>query len=199
MPYKTVIYAYDKKLNSLNYLNSVRLNCGGFQLKAILSAFGKDNKPDLKSYLSIGTRITGFTLKQLQKAIISHDLVTSVKYVTGLSDNEKIKILKECIDKNQPVILAIGYGYRKNQAYSNFKRMFFGHWISIWGYDNESGNFLIYDSLNKETIENELPAGNLIRSYKEILRDWQGTFYFKYLKMKNLYLPISKINTNKQN
>lgn len=190
MPYKTVINAYNENLNSFNYLNSINLNCGGFQLKAVLSAFGKDTKPDLKSYLSIGTRITGFTLKQLQKAVITHGLETSPKYVTGLPDNEKIKILKNCIDKNQPVILAIGYGYRENQGYSKFKRMIFGHWISIWGYDDESENFLIYDSLNKKTNENKLPAGNLVRSYKEILRDWQGTFYFKLLRMEDLYLPI---------
>jgi len=47
------------------------------------------------------------------------------------------------------------------------------HWITLWGYDKRKQFFYVYDSgLPKNYWNKKLPIGNTMRTYKEVLIDW---------------------------
>ena len=81
-----------------------------------------------------------------------------------------------------------------NGKFNLLQALIIGHWVSLWGFDDKKKVFYLYDSAVplKEWKKN-LPIGNVIRSYDNVLRDWElgGRFGFgigkyKYIVVKNI-------------
>ncbi len=162
------------------YLKQGLGGCGAYSVKAILSAYDKDDERSPYDYcpnlLLKYTRAPTASIKWV-KVLQSYGINAQSGNAKHLSDKERIDLLKNLIDKNTPVMLRVGNGYLPNGKYSNLIASFIGHWITIWGYDNREQVFYIYDScvsLNKHN--KTIPVGNTKRTSEEVLRDWGKGF-----------------------
>ena len=90
-----------------------------------------------------------------------------------LTDEQRIVLLEKLIDEDKVVMLRIGNGYSKSGKYSSFVASFLGHWITLWGYNDDEKVFYVYDSyVSLKRHDKRIPIGNTKRTYAEILRDW---------------------------
>lgn len=174
------------KIKPKEYLEQGMRYCGGYTIKAILSAYKLDDGRKPNEYLPSLKKSLGFTTpKIIQRVLKTYRINSQIKNADKLSDKEKIELIKNEINKNHPVVILIGNGYSKKGKYSWLQRQLIAHWISVWGYNDKEKVFYIYDSFahKKENI----PIGNVKRTYSQVLRDWNGAFYTKsylYIKIK---------------
>jgi hypothetical protein len=173
------------------YLFQQFLHCGGFTVKAVLSAYGLDDKKSPKEYHAnpVMRFLGAATVKDLVKEIEKKGLTVTKENVHRKKDEEKLNAIKNLLKKDIPVIIPISGGYNHNGEYSKLAGTFLGHYISIWGFDDEKKVFYIYDSYIRGN-EDTLPIGNVERSYKDLLRDWKGPLHHKLLGYDYLYLAI---------
>ena len=92
-----------------------------------------------------------------------------------MSDNKRIKFLKDSIDNWDPIMLEIAHWYKQIKwhiKHKNIIRMaYLHHWISVWWYDDGTKEFLIYDSSMDQNSDWIL---NLRLKYDDLLfyRKW---------------------------
>jgi len=172
------------------YLKQGLSYCGGYQIKGILSAFGKGNR-DPKDYASFFGISTGnFIIRRLRE----HGLNASVESAKGFTDKKKLEILKKYLQKGFPVILRIGNGYMPNGKFNLLQALIIGHWISVWGFDDKKGIFYLYDSAAPvKDWKRNLPIGNVVRSYESVLRDWRLGGRFGFGIRKYNYIAVQNI------
>lgn len=158
------------------YLTQGPSHCGVYSVKAILSAYGLDNKSHPKFYHpNWFGRLTGITLgKQYYVNILKNYGIPAERGTAkSLSNEEKIDLLKKFLSQDTPVMIRIGNGYFHSLEYSPSLGRIVAHWITLWGYDDNKQIFYVYDSgLLKKHWNKSIPAGNTTRTYPEILRDW---------------------------
>lgn len=163
------------------YLEQGLIQCSAYSVKAILSAYGKDVKKHpreyqptlLAKYTSVTTRI------RLAEILQTYGVPAKKGDVKNLFDAQRIELLRKFIDEDKVVALRIGNGYSKSGRYSPFVASFMGHWITLWGYNDEKQIFYVYDSyVSLERHDKTIPVGNTTRTYAEILRDWGKGFPF---------------------
>lgn len=78
-------------------------------------------------------------------------------------------------------MLRVGNGYAKSGNYHPIAANVIGHWISLWGFDDEKQVFYVYDpyvALSRH--DKDIPIGNTARTFSEILRDWGKGFPFAW-------------------
>lgn len=164
------------------YLEQGLTQCGAYSVKAILNAYGKDDKKHPRDYnlhfLGKYTSITGNNT--WPKVLRSYGVPAQKRSNTrNLSNEERIELLKKIIDEDKMVMLWIGNGYSKNGKYSPFRAFFVGHWITLWGYNDGEKVFYIYDAyVSLKRHDKTIPIGNTKRTYAEIIRDWGKGFPF---------------------
>jgi len=153
-------------------------HCGAYTTKAILSAYKRKTENNVKSYhISFLGKTTGGIFPRTFIKLLGKNGVNAIaKKANNLTDEDRIFLLKNLLNKNRPVILLIGNGYGKNGKHSSLKAKLVGHWISLWGYDENKNRFYVYDSAARN-IDNQIPIGNISRSYQEIIRDWNGPIF----------------------
>ena len=154
--------------------------CGACSVKAILSAYGKDDKEKAQDYLpGILKYVRPPTGKILIDVLKSYGFNASLESAKHLSDQERLSLLKELIDKDTPVMLRIGNGYLPNGKHSKLIAAFIGHWITLWGYNDDEGVFYVYDPyLSIKRYDKTIPIGNVKRTFDEVLRDMGYGFPF---------------------
>lgn len=163
------------------YLKQGLSHCGTYCVKAILSAFGLDDKKHPKEYHTnwIGRSLFSFATgkRYYDKIFASYGIRTETNTAKHLSNEEKLKLLNTILREDSPVMIRIGNGYISDQ-YNSVLGKIIPHWITLWGYDDGKGIFYVYDSgLPKKYWNSNLPTGNTTRTYREILRDWDfGTW-----------------------
>ncbi len=162
------------------YLEQGLTQCSAYCVKAILSAYGKDDKKYPRDYQpNLLTKYTGINNGPIlwPKVLKSYGLYAEKGDTKDLSDEQRIKLLERFIDEDKAIMLRIGNGYSKSGKYSPFVASFMGHWITLWGYNNEEKVFYVYDSyVSLERHDKTIPVGNTKRTYVEILRDWGKGF-----------------------
>src|SRR3989344_5428262 len=142
-------------------------------------------------------RLTGLTLSKqyLVDILKSYGLNARVGYAENLSDQEKLDLLKTNLAEDKPVMVRIGNGYILSNKHNPVLGKIVGHWITLWGYDNENQIFYVYDSgLLRKYWNKSIPIGNTTRTYQEILRDWNfGGFqlwYWFITRKNNMYVKV---------
>lgn len=95
------------------YLQQGLGHCSVYSIKAILSAYGLDNKQHPKEHhtnrLSKIIEIT-FGGHCIIKILISYGLNAENDNAKNLSDSDKIELLEKIISSNTPVMMRIGNG-----------------------------------------------------------------------------------------
>ena len=164
------------------YLVQGHVHCGAFTIKGVLSAFGRDVKRTPAEYNDfwIGKTFGLIYPKQMLQILNKHGLQTQMESATNLNAEEKLKLLKQKLNDSSPVILLIGNGYDTKGNYIPLAAKIAKHWVTLYGYDDNSGVFYEYDScVKKENYNKDTPIGNIARTYKEVVRDWnEGTIPF---------------------
>ncbi len=166
------------------YLEQGLTQCGAYTVKAVLSAYDKDANDHPRDYQPNWlAKYTGVNQGPhlWPKVLQAHGLPAEERYATNLSDAERLALLKSLLDSDNPVMLRIGNGYAKSGKYHPWAAELIGHWISLWGYDDEKQIFYVYDScVAKSRYDKSIPIGNTTRTFSEILRDWGKGFPFAW-------------------
>lgn len=185
------------------YLKQGITHCGAFSVKGILSAFGKDDKKRPEEYYPKGPwmgQVMAVTYGPAMwiGVLQSYGVKAQGKNAERLTDKDKLVLLKTLLSKNTPVMVNIGNGYLQNGSYSSFVQKIAGHWITVWGYDDTKEVFYVYDScVPKNLYDKNIPVGNKMRGYEEMVRDWRGATISKFLHLsvpqKYFYIQIDPL------
>ena len=173
------------------YLEQGLTQCGAFSVKAILSAYGKDDKKHPREYQpNFLAKYTGINrgLILWPKVLQSYGIPAQKDNAKNLADEQRVELLKKLIDEDKVVMLRIGNGFSKSGKYNSLVASFMGHWITLWGYDDEKQIFYVYDSYVPLTKHDKtIPVGNTTRTFSEILRDWGKGFppvwHYSFIKV----------------
>lgn len=188
-------YAHHYAVNVVSTLPSeyptqVGLTCGEYNVRALLDAFDVEYRPDKRPRLRV--RVFGLSfITDLEGVLERHGVDTEIRHASDLHDESRLALLRGHIDSHEPVILAVGNGHLTRTRDSALARSVLGHFITIYGYDAERDVFFVYDPYLRGEPPEPLPAGNVERTSDEILRDWKGPFYYRFIGMDHVYLPIS--------
>ena len=90
-------------------------------------------------------------------------------------------------------MLAIGYGYLRRGEYRAWRRLWVGHYITLYGYDDEAEVFYLYDPWLEGDYPSDIPVGNEVRTYAQVLDAWRGPVYYDLIGMRWFYLAVSGI------
>jgi len=173
-----------------DYPHQVGFTCGEYNVRAVLDAFDIEYRPEDRPRLR--ERVFGLSfVSDLHRALARHGVDAEIRRATELHDESRLALLRGHIDSHEPVILAIGNGHLSRDRDSALARALLGHFITIYGYDAERDVFFVYDPYLRDDPPRHLPAGNVERTSREILRDWKGPFYYRFISMDHVYLPIS--------
>jgi len=110
------------------YLEQGLIHCGAFSVKAILSAYGKDDGRRPHDY---NTTILGklFSLagpKTWPRVLMSYGFNVERNRVRNIWNEERLKFLKETIDHDSAIMIRIGNGFLKNGRYNSLVAYFPG-------------------------------------------------------------------------
>ncbi len=158
--------------------------CGGFSVKGILSAFGKDDREsafDYYPFLKWGVLSTPSRWRRMFEAY-----GLQVRLGKADDDADAVALMKGELDKGRVLMLRIGNGYTKQGVWHRLAWRSIGHWITLWGYDDNDRTFYIYDSWIPQGRAH-LPVGNIKRPYMDVARDWNGGFPFRW---RRTYLAV---------
>jgi hypothetical protein len=196
-----MVSKYIASIKPKEYLKQGLSHCGVYSVKAILSAYGKDNKVHPKEYHTnwIGRNLFSFATgeKYYNNILASYGIKSETKSAEDLSDKEKIELLKNILSKDTPVMIRIGNGYFPDKKYNPIIGKLMPHWITLWGYDDNKQLFYVYDSgLPVKFWDKSLPVGNTKRTHDEIIRDWNfgrlQPWCWNTSSRNNLYVEIIK-------
>lgn len=157
------------------YLKQGIIHCAVYSAKGVLSAYGKDTHNDPRDYHIhwLEKCIGGIWPTRIPKVLEHHGVKASCQ--SAQRAENKLVILKRELAQDKPVIILIRNGYRGNGNYSALRGYLFnvGHYITLYGYDDDKEVFYVYDScIAKKNYHEDIPIGNTTRTYQEILRDW---------------------------
>ncbi|MBN1373488.1 MAG: hypothetical protein JW987_16235 [Anaerolineaceae bacterium] len=176
------------KLSS--YPRQEGMTCGETNARTIVEGFGRSYKPLASPPLRV--KWVGFSYPRDIETLLRHNgLSASVRHASRLEDPARLKLIMAHIDRDEPVILAIGDGHLQRNTDSPLARLFVGHFITVYGYNLEQQIFYIYDSWLDGDFDGEIPVGNEVRSFSVLLRDWRGPLYYPLIGMKHIYIPVS--------
>ena len=173
------------------YPHQVGLACGEYNVRAILDAFDIDYRPDLRPRLRV--RMFGLSfVSDIRHVFARHGVDAEIRHATELHDDSRLALLRGHVDSHEPVILAIGNGHLSRTRDSALARALVGHFITVYGYDAEQDVFFVYDPYLGGEPPKPLPAGNVERTSQQILQDWRGPLYYRFIGMDHVYMPISR-------
>jgi hypothetical protein len=177
------------------YPHQLGLTCGEFNLMGIVDAFDLDYQQLERPRLRI--RMFGFSfIQDIVERLQAHGLSAPVRLANRLSDREKLALLKDHLDQDQPVLIAIGNGHFSRSRFAPVARYFVGHLITLFGYSDHHRCFYVYDPYLAGPYTGDIPVGNEVRSYEQLLWDWQGPFYYRFIGMDHVYVPVSHWQSN---
>ena len=173
-----------------SYPRQIGLACGDYNVHALLDAFDIEYEAEPEPPRRV--RLFGLSfVTDLRDALARHGVETAVRHASELHDESRLALLRGHIDSHEPVILAIGNGHLSRTRDSALARALLGHYITIYGYDAGRGVFFVYDPYLEGEPNEQLPAGNVERTAEEVLRDWGGPIYYRWIGMDHVYLPVS--------
>ena len=172
------------------YLQQGKGHCGVYTIKAILNAYNKDLNKDPKDYhIHWYERQFGFMLPwSVMKVLKLHKLQAILSSGRNLSADQKLFLLKKLLSNDTPIAISIGNGYLPNGEYNEKQVKTLYHWVTLWGYNDNTQEFYVYDSCVPKEYYDTIPIGNKKRSYTEIIRDWNAGI--KPWFLRNLYIHI---------
>jgi len=163
-------------------------HCGAFSVAAILEAYSKIDNIGHPRNLYLWWIVILPTPNLWIRVFKKYGIDAGIKSSEGLSDNGKIDLLKRLLSEDKPVMLLVGNGYWRGK-YSKLRSRLIWHWITLWGYDDLKKIFYVYDSAVPKNLYDDIPVGNKMRNYSDIIRDWKSS-YFPGLLGRCVYIFI---------
>jgi len=173
-----------------SYAHQKGLTCGEYNVRGILDGFSIPYQVPDSQRLRVSIFGLSF-INDISTLLQVHGLSAPVRYASKLADNAKLKTVQDHIDKDEPVLLAIGNGHLSRNLYSPIARILIGHFITVYGYNTGKEIFYVYDPYLEGPYHEEIPVGNEVRTFGEFLRDWNGPFYYRFINMDHVYVPVS--------
>jgi hypothetical protein len=156
--------------------------------RSVVESLGFSFRPLANPGLMIS--LFGYSLiGSLQELFESHGIDATARSAFHLDDEGRLDALRSQVRSGHPVVVAIGNGHLRRGAYTPVARWLLGHYLTIYGFDDPTRTFFVYDSYLAGEPDDPLPAGNETRSYGEMLRDWSGPFYYPVIGRRFVYLP----------
>lgn len=173
-----------------SYPRQEGLSCGETNARSVIECSGNVyHRPSQPGML---VRLFGYSLlRSLQTLLESHGLNAPIRSAAGVDDADKLNLLRAHLETGYPVVIAIGNGHLRRGGYVAAARLVLGHYLTLYGFDDPTETFFLYDSYLDGEPDGWLPAGNEIRTYSEILRDWRGPIYYPLIGRRYVYIPIS--------
>ncbi len=176
-----------------SYKHQDGLTCGEYNIRGILESFNIPYKQLDKPRMRV--KIFGFSfISDISAVLQDHGLIAPVRFANKMTKPDQLKTLTGHIDKDEPVLIAIGNGHLSRERFSNLARSFIGHFITIYGYHPHKEIFYVYDPYLYGSYKEEIPVGNEVRTYAELLKDWEGPFYYPFINMNHVYIPVKPTN-----
>ena len=129
-------------------------------------------------------------VKDIQNILRLNGLCASIRHASNLDDQARLKTIQDHVDRDEPVLLAIGNGHIRRNTYSSLAHLLLGHFITVYGYNLEQQLFYIYDSWLEGPFDGEIPIGNEVRTFTQFLWDWKGPIYYRLIDMDHVYIPV---------
>ncbi len=152
----------------LPHAEHIHNECGPYQLRAVLSAFGKD-APITDLYFNISQRKRDWSLPYFMPAVLRRFGIQARTrfWFAGSFKKRALDALRH--DRS---VLFVLHSIHGNHGL---------HWLSIWGYDKMTDEFLCYDS---QAGRAEHAPGNARYSASLLARHfpWFGTFAVEILQ-----------------
>lgn len=169
------------------YRHQQGLTCGEFNARAIAEGFGVSFCLPPAPRLRI--QVFGYSfIQDIRDLLEAHGIAAPVRHAAHLSPAQKLQTIRNHIDQDQPVILAIGNGHLRRGYYSPLARRFIGHFVTAYGYGRDGDHFFVYDPYLEGEYHEEIPVGNEVRTANEMLKDWGGTIYYQLIGMDHAYI-----------
>ena len=130
------------KFHPSEYETQRGLTCGETNAKAIIQGFGKNYEP--LENIPLRVKIFGYSfVNDILKLIEENGLYSSIRYASGTIDHERLEIIKQHIDHDEPVLTAIGNGHVRRGEFNPLLRYLVGHFITVYGYDDKKEIFYV--------------------------------------------------------
>lgn len=146
-------------------------DCGPFNVAAIIRTLAGKNVSSTLFAQEIGWRLPNkYTLPWgLENQLKEHSISIEKPDFKSLADDEKITLIQENLSMGRPIIIL---GERDN----------YEHYITLLGFDSDSDQYYIYDSIQASlfeqktmtTDENAFLPGNKTMKSAELLDFWRG-------------------------
>lgn len=161
--------------------------CWPEQIKAIVESDWKSLYKHQSFYTNtiLQQSIWGMMPWQILKLLKKYGLHPKIGFLKGKKE-AKIDQLKNKL-KAWPVILMISHAYDAKVRFNLLRALWFHHYISIWWYNEKEGIFYAYDSSVATNIKKDIPIGNTVFTYNEIIRYWKYTVIWL---VRNLYISL---------
>jgi hypothetical protein len=173
----------------MSYPRQAGFTCGEANARSVIEAVGVEYERDPRPPFTV--RLFGYSLLgDLESLLKAHGLDAPVKSARELNASDRLDVLRSHLRAGEPVIIAIGNGHVARGRYTPGLRLVVGHYLTIYGLDDSTRTFFVYDSYLKGEPETPLPAGNDHRTYSDTLRDWRGPLYYPLIGRRHVYIPI---------
>lgn len=166
--------------STLNFRQTVN-DCGPFNVAAIVRIIKEREVSSSTFAKEIGWRLPNkYTLPQgLESLLGKNDVKFKTPNVNDLSDEDKMKYLKQELSKKHPIIIL---GARDEFVGSEYQ-----HYITLLGFNNKEDIFYVYDPFYTKSHEgmtidsNGEKSGNRNYKEKDLLEFWKkGGMYGLY-------------------
>jgi fructoselysine-6-P-deglycase FrlB-like protein len=164
----------------IQYLVQGRVHCGVYAAKGILSTYGSDSHNHPREYhVNWWNKLSGRMFPgEVVKVLRENGLDSQLVVAPASSPEETLSFLKHSLIEGKPIIMVIRNGYNREGKFSWFRYFLsWGHFMTIYGYDDEQELFYLYDSaVPKHMHKAGLPIGNTTRTFQETVRDGNTRF-----------------------
>ena len=128
-----------------SYPRQVGLTCGKANVRSVVESFGVIFKPEDQPRRWV--RMIGYSLiGDMLRLVAANGIEVEAGSAAGLGEKGRVQLLKGHLDEGSPVILSIGNAYLRRGRYTAWSRWLLGHYLTVYGYDNDEEVFYVYDS-----------------------------------------------------
>ena len=160
--------------------------CWPCQVKTIIETKTKEDKVERFYTTTLRERVVwGMSPFSIYKILRKYGFHAKIGFLKGQTQH-KVEYIKRKLATG-PVILLVFNAPKANERFAIFRALFKHHYISVRWYNDTTQEFYIYNSNPKKEVRKDIPIGNQVFTYKEIIQ--LGKYTGLWL-VRNLYISL---------